>query len=65
MRTLIFFFATLIASLLATHNPNKHDSKKIEERADTLYSNEKPTSCDILIKKNSLKNATIYSFYVL
>jgi hypothetical protein len=65
MRTLILFIATLIASFLAALNLYGQDTKRNEHKADTLYKSEKSTCCEISIKKNSSKIATIYSFYVL
>jgi hypothetical protein len=65
MRTLILFIATLIVTLLATHNPNRQDIKKNEQKADTLFSSKKSTCSEISLKKSRSKFATFYSFYVL
>jgi len=65
MRTLILFFATLIASFLATHNPHRQDIKNLELKADSLHRSEKSTGSEMSLKKSRSKIATFYSFYVL
>jgi len=65
MRSLILFFAILIASLLAALNTKTQNVNENARKAQTKFDERKTNQNEMKLKKNRLNIATFHSFCVL
>ncbi len=65
MRSLILFFAILIASLLAALNIKTQNVNENARKAQTKFDERKTNHNEMILKKNRLNIATFHNFCVL